>query len=77
MGWTTNLRILAFCRRAVVALESISNSLRTLAHLREDEWAEAHAPRPKSDKPVTFASFDPAAASARWEEEQRILRSQG
>ena len=71
MGWMTNLRILAYCRRFVKAQESIAQSLETLATITKQRWDEEHQVRAKSK--VDFSTFDPVAASERYEEEQRIL----
>jgi len=69
MSWMSNLRILAFLRRAIVAIESLADSQRTLARLAEDQWAESHSK--KKGKPTEISLFDPAAASDRWERRQR------
>jgi hypothetical protein len=45
VSWFTNLRILAFVRRGVRALEDIASSQRTLAQLAQDDWNARHAPR--------------------------------
>jgi len=70
MSWFTNLRILAFCRRAVRAIESIAESQKTLAHLAESDWAARSAP--KARNPADFSAFDPQVASKRWREEQSL-----
>lgn len=72
MSWFANLRILAFCRRAVRALESIAESQRTLAQLAEDEWKFKHAPAKITQ--AAFSTFDHDQASTRWEEEQSLKR---
>lgn len=70
MSWMTNLRILAFCRRAVRALESMAESQKTMARLMESEWSIKHAPA--KAVPVSFSAFDHETASKRWEEEQSL-----
>jgi hypothetical protein len=72
MGWFQNLRVLAFCRRAVRALESIAESQRTQTQLLQDDWAEKHAPKRGGKADISY--FDPDAASKRYEQS---LRDQG
>jgi hypothetical protein len=72
MALFTNLRILAYCRRAVVALESLAESQRTLARLAQDEWEFRNAPRPR--KEVSISTFDRDGVSKRWEEDQALRR---
>lgn len=59
------LRLLAFARRGVRALESISSSLTTLARLQESEWAAKHAPRAPRTK-VSLGYFDVDEANKRY-----------
>jgi hypothetical protein len=68
----SNLRILAFLRRGIVALESIAESQETMARLAQGTWDEAHFKR--KGKPTEISVFDPVAASDRWE---RRLRGEG
>jgi hypothetical protein len=72
MNWYASLRIIAFLRRGIVALESLAESQRTLAKLAEDDWAEKNVPK-RVDRKVDIGTFDPQAASERWEEQQRFL----
>lgn len=70
MSWIPNLRILAFARRAVRALESMAESQAKLARLAEDEWSHKHAPA--RTVAASFSAFDHESASKRWEEEQSL-----
>ena len=75
MALFTNLRLLAFARRAVIALESLAESQRTLAKLAQDDWDARNAPRPRTQ--TSFSAFDRDAVSKRWEEDQALRRGSG
>jgi hypothetical protein len=69
MSWFANLRILAFVRRGVRALESISDSQRTLAKLAEDAWEEKHAPH--LSKKMEFGTLNVEEVNTRYHNEQK------
>lgn len=68
MSWFANLRLLAFARRITRAIESIADSLRTLARISADEWAKENAPRPP--RKMEFGSFDVEEANKRYRKER-------
>jgi hypothetical protein len=68
MSWFTNLRILAFVRRAVRALESLAESQRTLASLAQEEWNAKHAP--KVIRRAVFSQLDQREANSRYRRQQ-------
>lgn len=68
MSWFSNLRLLVFARRITCAVESIADSLRTLARISAGEWAKKHAPRPP--RKMEFGSFDVVEANKRYRKER-------
>jgi hypothetical protein len=74
MKWFAELRILAYARRMVRALEDIADSHRMLARIAEKTWDENHRPRKGSGqgpyKRVVVGQFDQDAANKRWHEQE-------
>jgi hypothetical protein len=68
MIFSLNLRIIAYLRRGVRALEAISGSLDVIAHTYEQEWAAKHAPR--KPRLVEFGTMDQGAINEKWRREE-------
>lgn len=68
MSWFTNLRMLAFARRAVRALESLATSQSTLARIADDDWRKRNAPR--LARKAEFATLDILEVNKRYRLEQ-------
>jgi hypothetical protein len=78
MNWFTNLRLLAFIRRGVVALESLADSQRTIAKLAQDQWEKENAPIRR--QPAVFGTLDQSAIDKRRKaqrEAQGVLVAEG
>jgi hypothetical protein len=68
MNWPTDLRYLAFIKRAVIALESIAASQQQIASLHQSEWDDLHAPLvPRKSE---FGTLDIAEVNRRYQKER-------
>lgn len=75
MSWFTNLRMLAFVRRAVRAIESIAESQHLLARLADSEWRKRNAPR--LARKAEFATLDIMEVNKRYRLEQEAKMAVG
>lgn len=64
MNIFANLRLLAYVRRAVRALESLAESQHTLATITAEDHAHAH--RRSARTQLSFEPFDQTEANRRW-----------
>lgn len=75
MSWFTNLRILAFARRGVRALESLASSQSTLARIADSDWRKRNAPR--LARKAEFATLDIMEVNKRYQLEQEAKMAVG
>jgi hypothetical protein len=72
MTWSLNLRIVAYLRRAVRALEGIQGSLDVIAHCVEDDWRNRNSPK-MIRKRSEFGALNIDEVNKRYRKEQEAM----
>ena len=73
MKWIAELRVIAYARRMVRALEDIADSHRILARIAQQTWDENHRLSDRPRKKVEMGHMSQVAANASWKKYMESL----